>query len=146
MFFDIGFVQVFISLKFGLFVWYSKMGCGGSTITCESHSACIHEKETASTCMLWCLCKADLIHAHGPFQEQNHLCQCVSTVTSVWQWFCYNFLLWSRCLRTHPSSYLKGSVMSKPPDTSCYRDRWHKEERHEDKKPKVVSSGHTVTH
>lgn len=36
--------------------------------------------------------------------------------------------------------------MSKPPDTSCYRDRRHKEERHEDEKPEVVSSGHTVAH
>lgn len=42
--------------------------------------------------------------------------------------------------------YLKGSVVSKAPDTSCYRDGRNEKERHEDEEPEVVSSGHTVTH
>lgn len=36
--------------------------------------------------------------------------------------------------------------MSKPPDASRNRDGRHKEKRHEDEKPEVGSSGHTVAH
>lgn len=52
---------------------------------------------------------------------------------------------WFQCSESF-TSCLKGAVMSKAPDTSCYRDGRDEEERHEDEKPEVVSPSHAVAH